>query len=130
MRRAAGLGMMFLLLGGCVTDRLGGPASPIGEWRVVAVNDQPVSGPTFGASFTRSEGTAQFGCNRGSGSVRASRGRIVPGTWAATEMACMPDDRMRHEEAGFRVLSRPMRVTLTMDGVRLANEAGTIDLAP
>ena len=109
-------------------------ASLAGRWRVVALNGRPVAGS---AEFEAPRVRISFGCNDGRGAYRQDGDTIVlTAGMAVTERACMvvddggPSDAMQHEDEGFRIASRTMRILwFGPDRVRLSNEAGTIDLA-
>ncbi len=107
--------------------------SLIGEWRVVAVNGQPVAGT---ARIVQPILSINFGCNSGRYGFRLEGSTLVPvGPMGSTEMACAnaddsPASVMQREEEGFRIAFRPMQASFYgPNRVRLANEAGTIDLA-
>ncbi|HVL30561.1 MAG TPA: META domain-containing protein [Sphingomicrobium sp.] len=118
------------------------PASPpgptptlslIGEWRVVAVNGHAVAGS---ARIVPPIMSFSFGCNSGRSGFRIEGSVLTPvGPMGTTEMACVsaddsPSTIMQREDEGFRIAFRPMRATFYGENrVRLANEAGTIDLA-
>ena len=117
-----------------------GPAPPpaptpslIGEWRVIAVNGQPVAGK---ARIVPPIMSIDFGCNSGRFGFRVEGSVLKPvGPMGTTEMACVsaddsPSTVMLREDEGFRIAFRPMQATFYGENrVRLANEAGTIDLA-
>jgi hypothetical protein len=129
------LALAALLAAACAPVPAPPPApapSLIGEWRVVAVNGQPVSGtmrivpPILTINF----------CNFGRAGFRIEGSVLVPvGPMGTTERECVnaddsPSTVMQREDEGFRIAFRPMQATFYgPNRVRLANEAGTIDLS-
>ena len=104
----------------------------VGDWVVVSVNGKPSRGA---ASITPQVYSFNFGCNRGRGNARVEGNRlVVVMPMSVTEMGCVnpdgsPASSMLNEDAGFRIVSRHSTATFYgADRVRLANEAGTIDL--
>jgi hypothetical protein len=107
--------------------------SLIGEWRVVAVNGQPVVGT---ARIVPPILSINFGCNSGRSGFRVEGSVLVPvGPMGTTERGCVnaddsPSTVMQREDEGIRIAFRPMQATFYgPNRVRLANEAGTIDLS-
>ena len=104
------------------------------RWEVTAVGGQGTGGRaryliTFEAGSLR----ANLGCNdlRGGFVVQASR--LVPTGSDNTERGCFDPrpgapDPMRFEEAGFRVLRRPMDMEVVGDLLSLSNRAGSLTL--
>jgi len=106
--------------------------SPIGDWRVLAVNGQAREGylsikpPIIGAGF---------GCNSGNGNGKVEGNRLILTVpMAVTERGCVnpdgsPSEVMRHEAEGFRIVARGGQFEFYAGGrARLLNEAGNIDL--
>jgi heat shock protein HslJ len=130
------IALAALLAAGCAPTPAPPPTpapSLIGEWQVVAVNGQPVAGK---ASIVPPILTITFGCNSGRYGFRVDGSVLRPvGPMATTEMACVnPDDSpatvMQREDEGFRIAFRPMQIAFYgPNRVRLANEAGIIDLS-
>jgi hypothetical protein len=130
------LAFATLLAAACAPVPAAPPAparSLIGEWRVGAVNGQPVPGS---AHIVPPILSINFGCNDGRYAFRVEGSVLTPvGPMATTERACAnaddsPSTIMEREDEGFRIAFRPMQATFYgPNRVRLANEAGTIDLA-
>ena len=130
------LALAALLAAGCAPVPAPPPApapSLIGEWRVVAVNGQPVAGK---ARIVQPILTINFGCNSGRYGFRIEGSVLVPvGPMGTTEMACVnanesPSTGMQREDQGFRIAFRRMQIAFYgPNRARLANEAGTIDLS-
>ena len=121
-----------LLVSGCATPLRPDPSiDPTGQWTVAAVDGEPTGGgPSFNFTIAPPEGSAQFGCNAGSGSLRIDRGWLVAGEWIITVAGCLPKERMRFERSGFHILSQPLAVERAgVDGIRLRNRIGSIALA-
>ena len=104
-----------------------------GRWQVIAVNGRPVAGV---ARFEPPRFSITFGCNDGRGQYRQEDDTlVVEPPLGTTERGCMnaddgPSDVMQHEDEGFRIAARPMRIAFYGPSrVRLTNEAGTIDLS-
>ena len=123
----------LLALAGCSAVPPASTPSLAGRWQVVAVNGQPAAGA---ADFAPLQFSIGFGCNNGWAQYRQDHDRlaiILP--MAVTERACgsiddSPSPVMQREQEGFRIASRPMRIAFSgPDRVRLANQAGTIDLS-
>ncbi|WP_162789285.1 MULTISPECIES: META domain-containing protein [Sphingomonas] len=97
------------------------------SWSVLAVNGRATGGgPRFTLAFTRDRLSGQFGCNRMSGTYRASPNGLTAGPIIATRMAC-PD--MRFEDEAGRILAQPVTLRTLPDlDLELANSAGTIRL--
>jgi heat shock protein HslJ len=101
------------------------------RWHVTDMDGTPTpSGPGFTMDFGRGAASAQFGCNRGSGSLAVSGDRMIPGRdWTVTAAACLSQERMQFEREGFDVLAKPMRISwLSATRVTLSNGAGSINL--
>jgi len=100
-----------------------------GRWSIVSVNGQPTGG---GRNFTFAieppVGSARFGCNSGSGSVRVDQGWLVGGRdWIITLALC--PGRMDFEHKGFKILEQPLAIERRSSGaIRLRNANGSIDL--
>lgn len=96
----------------------------------MAVDGEPTGGgERFHFSIEQPYGSAQFGCNAGSGVLRIERGWIVPGDWIITVAACLPKERMRFERHGFNITSQPMAIQARSGGgLRLRSRVGSIDL--
>ncbi|GLR46441.1 META domain-containing protein [Sphingomonas astaxanthinifaciens] len=98
-----------------------------GDWNVLAVGRQLVSGDSYKLSLAGGRLSGQFGCNRMSGPYRIERQTLVAGPVVATRMAC-PD--MRAETAASQILAQPMQIAWTTSGnLILSNAAGEIRLA-
>lgn len=111
------------------------PAAPSleGEWRVLAVNGRPTVGT---AKIEQPLFRIDFGCNWGRSGYRIEQSALIPiGPMGTTERGCVtgtgePTEAAKHEDEGFRIAFRVMRITFYgPNRVRLANEAGAIDLA-
>lgn len=132
MRRGAAL-LLGAALSGCATApvRPDAAADPRGEWAVVAVNGQPTGGwAGYRLAITPPTGSAQFGCNSGSGALTVYNGWVTAGDWIITVAGCRSKDIAELERAGFNILARPMAVQRLGQGFRLRNARGTIDVAP
>ena len=104
--------------------------SPFGKWTVVAVDGESTGGgERFNFSIEQPYGSAQFGCNKGSGRLRVERGWLVTGDWIITTAGCVPAERMRFERRGFEITSQPMAISARGgSGIRLRDRVGAIDL--
>ena len=131
-----GLALLALTVGACAPSPSLAPPPPVptlgGEWRVVGVNGRPTTGS---ATLDRSQFAINFGCNDGRGRYRLEPpALLVVLAMGVTERGCVtsagePTEAMRHEDEGFRIASRPMRIAwYGPDYARLSNEAGSIDL--
>jgi len=123
-----------MLLAGCTSVQASPPIAGR-QWRVAALNGEPIDDPQARAVFEPYRMTISFGCNTGRGPYRVDGERLVPdGGQARTEMACMPvtdggPDIMAREDRGFAVTSRPMQMSWeSASHLILQNEAGRIDL--
>lgn len=104
---------------------------PLGQWTVVAVNGTATGGgAAFRFAITPPRGSAQFGCNNGSGTIRVEPGWVVTGDWIITVAGCRTRSIARLEQQGFEIFAEPMAVERHGNGMRLHNRKGTIDLAP
>jgi heat shock protein HslJ len=102
-----------------------------GRWIVTAINGEPTGGDrSFNLELKDRIGSAQFGCNSGSGSYVVRDGWLVTGDWIITTAGCRTDELAEFERKGFAILSKPLAVTRAGSGVRLRNGIGVIDLAP
>ena len=131
MRRAAAL-LLTAELAGCATaPAVPDPTlDPRGNWAIVAVNGHPTGGwASYSFSITPPTGSAQFGCNAGSGPLEVRNGWLVAGDWIVTAAGCGTREIAQMERMGFDILARPMAVERLGQGFRLRNERGTIDLA-
>jgi heat shock protein HslJ len=120
-------------LASCATAPLAPDAAvnPRGYWTVVAVNGEATGGgEQFHFIVTPPTGSAQFGCNAGGGSLTAANGWLVAGDWIITAAGCRTTQLARFEHMGFDVTAKPMAVEKSVQGIRLRNENGTIDLTP
>lgn len=98
---------------------------------VVAVDGEPTGGgPSFNLQLKPTYGSAQFGCNSGSGSYVVRNGWFVTGDWIITVAGCRNQRIAEFERQGFHILAKPMRIEQTSHGVLLANARGKIDLVP
>lgn len=97
------------------------------RWSVLSVNGrQTGGGERFTLAFTRDRLSGQFGCNRMSGTYRASPSGLTAGPLIATRMACAD---MRFEDQAGRILAQPVILrTLPNLDLELANAAGSIRL--
>jgi heat shock protein HslJ len=99
-----------------------------GNWRIVAVNGRATPRSTRYNLRLGSHGEAQFGCNIGSGSYRASPGRLTPTSdWIITSAGCPGDEWKWFDRRGWPVMTRPTIVELRGRGLRLRNELGSFD---
>ena len=95
------------------------------NWRVVSVNGRPTPQGSYYMNFQPDRIAARLGCNSlGAGYTQAGS-MLTTGAIMATRMSC-PD--MSFEDAGSRVLSRPMTVSGLGDRVTLSNALGSIEL--
>lgn len=121
------------LLTACATTppRPDSAISVAGKWTIIAVDGEPTDGgPRFSFDLKPTYGSAQFGCNTGSGTYAVGNGWFVAGdSWIITAASC-PDkeDWLQFEREGFRILSKPLTITQRASGIRLRNGLGTIDL--
>lgn len=125
--------MLALGVSACATIPLKPDPSvqPLGRWTVVAVNGQPTGGgERFYFVIDPPAGEAQFGCNKGGGSLSVDDGWVVTGNWIITVAGCLPRGRMRFEDQGYAITSQPMAMERTARGIRLRNRAGSVDLVP
>jgi heat shock protein HslJ len=133
-RSGLGGGLTCLLCACATTPPQAIPAAPIaGKWTIVAVDGERTGGGLrFNFNLGPSYGSAQFGCNRGSGAYIVGNGWFVAGDpWIITVASC-PDkeDWLRFERTGFRILAKPLAIEQRPGGLRLRNSVGSIDLAP
>lgn len=123
---------MMLALAGCATRSTMPEAAvdPRGRWTVVAVDGEATGGgERFYFSIDPPRGSARFGCNAGSGTVRIERGQLITDKWITTVAGCLPPERMRFERRGFDISSQPMAIEARRTGgIRLRNRIGSIDL--
>lgn len=104
-----------------------------GLWTVVAVDEEPTGGGRrFNFELNPGYGSAQFGCNAGSGSYRVGNGWFVAGDpWIITAAGCPnPENWLHFERKGFHILTKSLAIERRADSIRLRNELGSIDLAP
>jgi heat shock protein HslJ len=120
-----------LLAAGCVT-----PVQPdssvdlTGDWRITAVSGVATPTQTAGFNFRYSPpaGSAQFGCNWGSGNATVQNGWLTTGDWIITAAGC-GEERERFERQGFEILGKPLAIQAAgPDRVRLSNERGSLTL--
>ena len=125
------LAPLTLLLAACATKPLVPDAAIdlLGRWTVVAVDGEATGGgERFNFRIEQPYGSAQFGCNAGSGPLRVERGGVVAGDWIITVAGCGPE-RMRFERRGFEIIGEPMAFEALVNGaIRLRNRVGSIDL--
>jgi hypothetical protein len=122
-----------LFLGACATTPLEPDPwiNPLGRWAIVAVSGQRTPpGRSFRFEITATDARAQFGCNDGGGAARVERGWLIPSSdWIMTVASCVPKDLLRFERRGFAITAKPMAIERRKaGGIRLRNEAGSIDL--
>jgi heat shock protein HslJ len=100
------------------------------EWRVVAINGHTI--PAEGGyrmRFKDRQAGGQFGCNHFGGAYQLRSNVMTTSAITMTEMACM-GPAGQFESWGIKVLQHPMRIEWRGDkALRLANQAGSIDLA-
>ena len=104
-----------------------------GRWTIIAVDGEPTGGDRrFNFQLNPTYGSAQFGCNAGSGSYKVSNGWFVAGDpWIITAAGCPNKEEREHfEDKGFHILTRPLAIERRSGGVRLRNGLGIIDLVP
>ena len=132
MRRAFAIGAIVWVAGCATTPLAPDPQVDLeGDWKIVAVNGAAPTLRTesFDFRYTPPSGSAQFGCNRGSGAASVRNGWLVTGDWIITAADCPPMDSMRFERIGFEILGRPLAIERAGPGtVRLRNERGSISL--
>ena len=77
-------------------------------------------------------GSAQFGCNMGSGPIAVKDGWLIAGEpWISTVAGCpKPEEWRRFDRRGNRILSQPLAIERSGGNVRLRNSKGSIDLRP
>lgn len=110
------------------------PFSLDGIWEVTAVGGEGTGGQgRYRISFKGGGFSAELGCNemRGGYVVRAKQ--LVPTGGFSTERGCFDPrpgapDPMRFEEAGFRILRRPMDMEMIGELLSLSNRAGAMTL--
>ena len=135
IRRAAAAGLA-LLVAACATA----PVAPDpsidlrGRWTIVAVDGEPTGGGRrFNLELNPAYGSAQFGCNSGSGAYRLGNGWFYPADpWIITAAGCPdPDAWLHFERKGYDILAKPLAIQPRPGGgVRLRNAVGSIDLVP
>lgn len=108
------------------------PAPPLSgsEWRVTAINGRATPPPpaSYVMRFEPRQVGGQFGCNHFGGDYRVNGDVLTTGAVAMTEMAC-GEPASSFESQGAAILVRPMRMNWdSAKRLRLANEAGTIEL--
>lgn len=105
------------------------PAPPIlGQWTIVAIGQEPVSGSQYALSIAAAEIGGSAGCNRFSAPYTAAGDTLTVGAARTTRMACAPAVMSREQRAlailaGAVRVSRPDANTLV-----LAGEEGAIRL--
>jgi len=132
MRWPAITGLVWLLCACATTPLQPDPAVSIaGKWTIVAVDGEPTGGgPRFSFDLKPTYGSAQFGCNTGSGTYAIGNGWFVAGDpWIITAASCPnKEDWLKFEREGFHILGKPLAIEQQPRGVRLRNDLGTIDL--
>jgi heat shock protein HslJ len=119
-------------LAACVAAPRPDPALDLtGEWEITHVNGEATNGgETFWLAVRPPQGSAQFGCNIGGGSLAVGNGWLRTGNWIITVAGC-PGDRGRFERTGFNILAEPAAIEANgTAGIRLHNRRGTIWLRP
>jgi heat shock protein HslJ len=132
MRRAASFAFAFAL-SGCATVPLApDPGVDLsGRWTIVAVDGEPTGGGRgFNFELNPTYGSAQFGCNSGSGSYSVADGWFVAGDpWIFTLASCPDRRRVEFERRGIQILAKPLAIERLEGGaIRLRNERGSIEL--
>ena len=95
------------------------------NWRVLAINGQPVPPSGHYFNFDRERVSGKLGCNAISGNYSVSGSTLSTPMRAMTRMAC-PD--MRFESEGTRIMGQPMTISESGDRLTLSNRVGTIEL--
>jgi heat shock protein HslJ len=125
-----------ILLAGCATAPLQpDPAVELtGRWTIVAVDGERTGGGRrFNLEINPAFGSAQFGCNTGSGEYQVRSGWFFPADpWIITAADCPHLQGWRHfERKGFQILTNaPLAIHRSRSGVSLRNAIGSIDLVP
>jgi len=135
-RTAPAVAALALLASACATP----PPAPdpgvdaTGRWTIVAVDGEPTGKERpFNLEIEPPSGSAQFGCNTGSGPVTVGNGWVVPGEpWIITAAGCPDREQWLHfERKGFRILGEPLAIERRGGtAIRLRNRLGSIDLVP
>lgn len=120
------------LLAACTTPLRPDPNVALeGDWRVIAVAGESVPAQwrdRFRFSYQPPTGSAQFGCNIGSGSAQVRSGWLATGDWIITAAGC-PGERGSSERTGFEILAWPLAIEPLAGGrVRLRNERGSVTI--
>lgn len=105
--------------------------SILGKWTIVAVDGEPTGrGGRFSFDLDATYGSAQFGCNTGSGTYAVGNGWFVAGDpWIITAASCANKEKwLRFERSGFHILTKPLAIERRGELVRLRNDLGVIDL--
>lgn len=98
------------------------PSPPIaGEWSIVAIGQEPVSGPQYVLSISAAEIGGRAGCNSFSAPYSAAGDTLTVGAARSTRMACAPAVMTREQRAlailaGAVRASRPDPNTLVLTG--------------
>ncbi len=101
-----------------------------GDWRITAVSGfaTPKESRGFNFRYAPPAGSAQFGCNWGSGNARVQNGWFIPADWIITAAGCS-EERVRFERQGFEILGKPLAIQAAgANRVRLSNERGSLTL--
>jgi heat shock protein HslJ len=125
-----------LLLAGCATApvQLDPAVELTGRWTIVADDGEPTGGGRrFNLEINPTYGSAQFGCNTGSGEYQVRSGWFFPADpWIITAANCPnPESWLRFERKGFQIVTNaPLAIQRSRSGAQLRNAIGSIDLVP
>ncbi|MGQ0660258.1 META domain-containing protein [Sphingosinicella sp.] len=106
------------------------PPPPIAgtEWTIVAIGQEPVSGPQYALSIRAGEIAGRTGCNSFSAPYTAVGDTLAVGEARSTRMACAPAV-MAREQRAFAILSGAVRFSRPdANTMVLTGEEGAIRL--
>ncbi len=95
------------------------------NWRVVAINGQPVPRSGYYFTFAPDRVSGKLGCNNIGGGYRVTGSTLTASALMMTRMAC-PDSGFEVE--GTRIMGQPMTLSESGDRLTLSNRLGTLEL--
>ena len=95
------------------------------NWRVVAINGQPLPRSGYYFNFAPDRVSGRLGCNSIGGGYTVAGSTLRAGALMMTRMAC---PEMQFEAQGMRIMGQPMTLSESGDRLTLSNRAGTIEM--